>query len=531
MEQFINRGRAGSPQNARPGTSARRLAVAANAKASMKEASAFQKPQAHSAIPTRGLSAQNVSATMQRYPQRRQSDQDQVQKRDPYDTDAESLDTTVNQSVVQVEDSQNRNQQHSHHSQLGQPGQPGDELTDDEEGPEEKEDENMFEDDELASEDLQRLEQQDLLDLSHDERVAFLQQSQSHGFPMVEGDSYPSTTDGLPTEWEGGEEQLFEDRDDHGGVSPLPQRTAPTSHSFRTSAPQPYQRTQQPIMRPATHGVQKPSVLEKSANIRGQQRSTAQYNQHLQQGHQQNGAALPSSQPPTYSQANPGPGSAPPLYPSVRQLAQVQFGSTSQRTQRQPLGPAHVHFQSSTSVGPAVPTRHPVPAPSREEPAVQQTQESDSAIPIVDYDPETLFAMKYDQLKEENFDIDPRAGPQILTDDILQKPLAERLQFVRKNIEPSRQSEFFHSLSTTDWEDSGNWFLEQFQGIVQRTREARQKKRKLAREFEEEIEKRHKHVSKKQQQVEEAMNKMKAQGEGLVPKSPKPTRSPRPKRA
>jgi hypothetical protein len=370
-----------------------------------------------------------------------------------------------------------------------------------------------------------------MLDFPHEERVAFLQQAQPYGFPMVEGDSYPSTTDGIPTEWGNGEEQLFEDGDDGRGASPSPQRAAPVAQPFRAPAPQPYERPQQPILRPGTHGMQRPTVLEKSANIRGQQRSNVQYNQHLQQRHQQTGAALPSSQPPTYSQANPEPGSALLVHPTARQISQVQFDSNSQRAQRQPLGPAHVHFQSSRSVEPSVPTRHPVPAQSREQPTVQQTEGSESAIPIVDYDPETLSAMKYDQLKEENFDIDPRAGPQILTDDILQKPLTERLQFVRKNIERSRQSEFFHSLSTTDWEAAGDWFLEQFQSIVQRTREARQKKRKLAREFEEEVEKRHKHVSKKQHQVEEAMNKMKAQGEGLVPKSPKAAKSPKPSKS
>jgi flagellar hook-basal body complex protein FliE len=85
-------------------------------------------------------------------------------------------------------------------------------------------------------------------------------------------------------------------------------------------------------------------------------------------------------------------------------------------------------------------------------------------------------------------------------------------------------------LPTTEWEDAGDWFLDQFSSIIKRTKEARQKKRKLAQEFEKEVEKRHKHVSKKQHQVESAMSKMQTQGQGLVPRSPKPSVSPRPKK-
>jgi DNA-binding protein H-NS len=101
---------------------------------------------------------------------------------------------------------------------------------------------------------------------------------------------------------------------------------------------------------------------------------------------------------------------------------------------------------------------------------------------------------------------------------------------VQKNLDVGQQSEFFRSLPTTEWEDAGDWFLDQFQNIVQRIRQARQKKRKLAQDFEAEVEKRYEHVSKRQNQVQHAMDRMKEQGEGLVPRSPKPSKSPRPKR-
>ena len=56
---------------------------------------------------------------------------------------------------------------------------------------------------------------------------------------------------------------------------------------------------------------------------------------------------------------------------------------------------------------------------------------------------------------------------------------------------------------------------------------ARQQKRKLATEFEDEIEKRYRYVAKRQHHVEGALDKMKTQGEGLVPKSPRASKSPK----
>jgi hypothetical protein len=147
-----------------------------------------------------------------------------------------------------------------------------------------------------------------------------------------------------------------------------------------------------------------------------------------------------------------------------------------------------------------------------------------------DYDAGDLHDMTYDQLKNESFNTDPRAPEQPLPEDVLQKSLVERLEHVQKTLEPEQQATFFRLLPTSEWEDAGDWFLEQFGDIITRTKEARQKKRKLAQGFEDEIEKRHKHVSKKQQQVQAAMDKMKAQGEGLVPRSPRPSKSPRPKK-
>ena len=276
---------------------------------------------------------------------------------------------------------------------------------------------------------------------------------------------------------------------------------------------------------------------EKSANIRDQQRSTTELTQRGGQTLQNPYAALPSSQPPAYTQTYTPLGSNLPLHSNARQSAPVQVHKASRRAQQQPLGGARVQFQPAYVVETATSPHRPVPTPNIPQVVTQQPFVEQSAVEEVDdlleddYDHAQLSAMTYDQLKTEDFDTDPRAGPPILTDEMLQKPLEERLKFVQTNSDADTQSKFFCALPTSEWEDAGDWFLDQFQSIIKRTKEARRSKRKFAQEFEDEVEKRYKYVSKKQRQVEEAMNKMKTQGEGLVPRSPRHSKSPRPKRS
>jgi hypothetical protein len=165
-----------------------------------------------------------------------------------------------------------------------------------------------------------------------------------------------------------------------------------------------------------------------------------------------------------------------------------------------------------------------------EQPMIHGPAHDSNFDPDGDYDVKTLHAMRYDELRDESFDINPRLSDPPLSGEMLNKPLVERLAHVQEKFDAGKQSDFFRALPTAEWEDAGDWFLDQFSSIIKRTKEARQEKRKLAQGFEKEIEKRHKLVSKKQQHVASAMNKMQAQGQGLVPRSPRPSKSPRPKK-
>jgi hypothetical protein len=535
MQNFAkHRGGADGPPNPENAPSNRKT-MAANAKLKTRPSSRQGNPvQAPLNTVSRGLeNAQNTSAAIQHAPARRASGQ--KQKHDPYDTDAESIDTTVNQSVIQVEDSQ-----HAHRQTHPQPDpvinfdENKSEASDDEEGDEEDEedDDDEHADNVITHEESKYLQEQGQGHLTYEEAIAFLNRTRRHGFPTIDGDSYPTTTEGDPSEWQGDQELPSEDYEGDGLVSPSPQH--PKNRVQAPGAP----------FRPVNQGFNRTkdrphTLFNQGAALRNQQRATNGLAQQPLNGHKNNVAPLPSSQPPTYSQVTHQLELAQAPNPQLRANHHVAFQQPHQPRQpaqdipRQTLGAQHT-TPPPKPLGSRVPAKQPLTARTKEVPIIQQPPveqapaEQMEAQP--DYDAGVLHDMTYDQLKNESFDTDPRAPDQPLPEDVRQKPLVERLEHVQKTLKPEQQATFFRLLPTTEWEDAGDWFLQEFSSIIARTKEARQKKRKLAEGFEDEIEKRHKHVSKKQQQVEEAMKKMKAQGEGLVPRSPRPSKSPRPKK-
>jgi hypothetical protein len=142
--------------------------------------------------------------------------------------------------------------------------------------------------------------------------------------------------------------------------------------------------------------------------------------------------------------------------------------------------------------------------------------------PYEDYDPPVLFEMDYSELKAESFDTIPRGNPSPLSADLLKGPLPQRLDHVHQNLSREDQHTFFNSITTHEWEEAGDWFLSHFGDIVKRMTEARKEKRKRAMDFEDEVEKRHQHVTKRQKTVQDAMAKMRNKGQTLLP-----PRSPR----
>lgn len=133
----------------------------------------------------------------------------------------------------------------------------------------------------------------------------------------------------------------------------------------------------------------------------------------------------------------------------------------------------------------------------------------------IDYDDTALQRMNFEELQNEPFDHDP-------TKEVPQSPakppvdnLSDRLKFYGEKDESS-QAQLFTQMSVRDWEDSGDWFVEQFGDIVRRMKEARQAKRKMVEQFETEVSSREEAVRLKKESMDRKLSKLKNDSHAMM---------------
>ncbi|KAK5686608.1 hypothetical protein LTS10_002728 [Elasticomyces elasticus] len=153
---------------------------------------------------------------------------------------------------------------------------------------------------------------------------------------------------------------------------------------------------------------------------------------------------------------------------------------------------------------------------------VQHKQEEEvEDRPALDHDLPALYKMGYSELKAATFDVDPNSDAV----SVGGQSLEENLQNA-SSLQPKLQASFFTTLDIGQWEQAGDWFLGRFGNIMGQLKRARQEKRKAAREFEDEIEKRHNAIDKKRKFTDDALSDMKMSGGKVLqgtPKKPKKT--------
>ena len=136
----------------------------------------------------------------------------------------------------------------------------------------------------------------------------------------------------------------------------------------------------------------------------------------------------------------------------------------------------------------------------------------------LDYSPQTLAAMTYEALQAEPFDMHPAAVSSVLPATHVSAPLDHQLSYVA-NLPPEQQRQFCASLPAAQWDECGDWFVEQFASFVAKRKEARVEKRRVAMAFEEEIREREAKVRRKRQAVEESLKGMKKGGSAVLGKT------------
>lgn len=510
MQRFVQGGDGPQPQENRPRT-ANRSELANLAKVGGPQR-AFPQQQSLNRAQSNNASCRTPPENQQYH----QSGFNHRIKQDVYDTDAESINTTIQ--------SQNPQPEYSHVKSEGQ-------QYDDNEGDEygsdyEDEDGDDFEG---ISDQLPEFEQQ-LLQGMNPEQQKMMQERMNQrggGFPhgvFEEGDSYPTTTSGIPDDYP-------DEMHAQGRVSPTPQPELEVYQGFSQPS-QPVQNTgnAQGLRRPNNHQNQKQNnILQRGAELRANDRTGNVVNQH-QAGRRQMQHELQSSQPPTYSQSVANDFEQHVPKPNARAIPTRQV---NQALPQRGAG-ARAPIASTTAQGnrygqPAAPGQRTPPVTTTEahRKPLSPTSEAEPQRPIEDYDRKDLFEMDYDDLKTQDFDENPRASPPVLSDEVSTRPLVDRLEYVHEHLDEPSQAKFFTELKLAEWEEAGDWFLDRFQDIITRTRNARREKRKLAAEIEREVEQRHRHVAKKRRQVDEALGEMGQHGNTLLERQRTPSRSSR----
>lgn len=133
----------------------------------------------------------------------------------------------------------------------------------------------------------------------------------------------------------------------------------------------------------------------------------------------------------------------------------------------------------------------------------------------IDYDDIVLQKMSFEELQNEPFDHDP-------TKEVPESPakpsgdnLSDRLKFYGEKDERS-QAQLFTQMSVRDWEDSGDWFLEQFGDVVRKMKEARQAKRRMLEQFEKEVSNREEAVRYKKEKLDWKLAKLKNDSSAMM---------------
>lgn len=122
--------------------------------------------------------------------------------------------------------------------------------------------------------------------------------------------------------------------------------------------------------------------------------------------------------------------------------------------------------------------------------------------------------MSYNDLMKQDFDYDPRTA-------VLQQTvpsgtsIEDRLEYY-KDKDGLDQHQFFTQISIKEWEDSGDWFLEQFGGIIKKMKEARKNKRNIVSRFENEVAAREEAVRSKTEGIGRTLQELRQEGQTMM---------------
>ncbi|EFR05290.1 hypothetical protein MGYG_08301 [Nannizzia gypsea CBS 118893] len=133
---------------------------------------------------------------------------------------------------------------------------------------------------------------------------------------------------------------------------------------------------------------------------------------------------------------------------------------------------------------------------------------------ISDYPPNILETKAYSNLQAESFDYNPTPVQPLFQHDA-QLSLKDKLLRMKSLTDDQRRT-FFSSVTLSEWEECGDLLVDQFCQMLQKSKEARQTRRKFAAIFEAEIKRRHDAVEAEGNSIKDRLEDMRAGGMGVL---------------
>ncbi len=141
-------------------------------------------------------------------------------------------------------------------------------------------------------------------------------------------------------------------------------------------------------------------------------------------------------------------------------------------------------------------------------------------VPDLDYTPSQLSSMTYDRLSSESFDNDPHSPENNIPETLADAPLAQKLKYAfdlkRHEKQLLQRRQVFSSMTFAQYEECGNLLIDKLGEIMIRYRETRQQKRKVAKDFEDEVARREEYVRGKKEVVDGDFRRLRRAGEDVV---------------
>ncbi|KAB5577861.1 extracellular mutant protein 11-domain-containing protein [Coniochaeta sp. 2T2.1] len=132
-----------------------------------------------------------------------------------------------------------------------------------------------------------------------------------------------------------------------------------------------------------------------------------------------------------------------------------------------------------------------------------------------DYNDAELNEMSYAELQKQDFDYDPQAAAMQQTSVPSGNSLQDKLTYY-KDKDSLDQHQFFTQISIGDWDEAGDWFLDQFSGVVQKLKASRKQKREMVAQFEKEITEREEAVRNKMEGIGRTLQELKQEGQNMM---------------